>query len=113
MRLPVLFAAIATVVLLTSCATRYHVKTEGMARVRYYRFAHKDVPSEFDGVSVVFASDFHYKSKFGDKRLRGTMATIERIAPDILMLGGDYKEGCGNILALFDALGGLDVPLGN
>lgn len=112
MRPPVLFAAIATVLMLTSCATRYHVKTEGMARVRYYRFAHKDVPLEFDGVSVVFASDFHYKSKFGDKRLRGTMATIERIAPDILMLGGDYKEGCGNIPALFDALGSLDVPLG-
>ena len=112
MRWHPLLAVVVAMLAMTSCVTRYHVKTEGMARVRYYRFAHKDVPRGFDGALLVFASDFHYKSKFGDKRLHGTVETIRRINPDILMLGGDYKEGCGNIPALFDALGGLDVPLG-
>lgn len=98
--------------LLMSCATRYHVKTKGMARVRYYSFEHNDIPVDFDHTLILFASDFHYKSKFGDKRLKGTIETIRRIAPDILMLGGDYKEGCENIPVLFEAIGSLDIPLG-
>ncbi len=98
--------------LLTSCATRYHVKTKGMARVRYYEICHKDIPQGFDGTLIVFASDFHYKSKFADKQLRGTIETIGRIAPDLIMLGGDYVEGCQNINALFEAIGSIDAPLG-
>ena len=36
---PALIACLATAALLTSCATRYPVKTRGMARVRYYEIS--------------------------------------------------------------------------
>ena len=109
---PALIACLATAALLTSCATRYPVKTRGMARVRYYEICHRDIPAAFDSTLVVFASDFHYKSRYRDYRLRQTVATIRRISPDLLLLGGDYKEGCQNIPTLFAALGSLDVPMG-
>ncbi len=107
-----LFAIIAVLLMLTSCATPYRVKHKGMARVKHYDFVHKDIPESFDGTSIVFASDFHYKSKFRERRLRGTVNTIARINPDIIMLGGDYKEGCENIDPLFNALGTLSPRYG-
>lgn len=102
-----LLATTVLLVLMTSCATPYKVRHKGMARVKHYDFTHRDIPESFDGTSIVFASDFHYKSKFRKRRLRGTIKTIARINPDIIMLGGDYKEGCENIDPLFNALGSL------
>lgn len=95
-----------------SCATPYRVRHSGMARVRHYNFINRDVPPSFDGTSIVFASDLHYKSKFREKRLKGTIETISRINPDLLLLGGDYKEGCENISPLFDAIGKLRPRFG-
>lgn len=113
MRIPAaMLLFIAAVALLASCASPYRVRHNGMARVRHYNFVHSDLPESFDGTSVVFASDFHYKSKFREKRLRGTIRTIEKISPDLILLGGDYKEGCENIIPLFRAIGSLSPRYG-
>lgn len=107
----ILIGLLLVTAMLSSCATQ-RVRPRGMARIKQYTFTHKDIPSSFDGTSVLFASDFHYKSKFGDKRLRKAIATIRKINPEVILLGGDYKEGCENINPLFDALGSLHPELG-
>lgn len=98
--------------LLTSCATAKRIPHPGMARVRQYEFAHPDVPPAFDGVRIVFATDFHYKSKFGEKQLKGFVKTVNGIAPDLLLLGGDYQEGCQYVAELVNALAQTTPRLG-
>ncbi len=79
--------------LFSSCAT-LNVTHPGLGRVKKYDFAHKDVPASFNGFTIAFISDLHYKSKFTEKRLRGLVKTINKLHPDLLLMGGDYQEGC-------------------
>lgn len=83
-----------------------------MARVKCYEFSHKDLPEAFDGTSLIFISDLHYKSKFRENELKGVIETIKEISPDIIILGGDYIEGCENTDSLFNALGSLHPQMG-
>ncbi|MDR2927078.1 MAG: metallophosphoesterase [Cytophagaceae bacterium] len=71
-----------------------NVISKGLGRIKYYEFEHPDLPSAFDGFTVAFLSDFHYKSIFNEKRLSKAVKTINRIHPDLLLLGGDYVESC-------------------
>lgn len=80
----------ALAVLLSSCATASLSKYKGVGRVKKYEIYSKDLPSEFDGFRIAFASDIHYKSKFTYKRLRQLVNVINGVAPDVLLLGGDY-----------------------
>lgn len=97
---------------LTSCASPRYIKKKGMARVKCYEFSHKDLPEAFDGTSLIFISDLHYKSKFRENELKGVIETIKEISPDIIILGGDYIEGCENTDSLFNALGSLHPQMG-
>jgi predicted MPP superfamily phosphohydrolase len=71
-----------------------NVTHPGLGRVKKYDFVHKDVPASFNGFTIAFISDLHYKSKFTEKRLRGLVKTINKLHPDLLLMGGDYQEGC-------------------
>lgn len=100
-------------VLLSSCATFNGVKPRGVARIKHYDFYSPDLPKSFDGLEVAFISDLHYKSRFGDKRLRKLVSTLDRIEADVLLMGGDYKEGCGDtVRVLFSALGKVGTTYG-
>jgi predicted MPP superfamily phosphohydrolase len=66
----------------------------GVNRIRNYEISSPDLPSAFEGYRIAFASDFHLKSKFKERQLRGTVKALQMLAPDILLLGGDYQEGC-------------------
>lgn len=112
MRNKIIYLLIILFTSLTSCASPRYIKKKGMARIRHYEFHHKDLPKVFDGTSVVFISDLHYKSKFREEELSKTIRTIKEIAPDIIILGGDYVEGCENTDSLFNALGSLRPPMG-
>lgn len=103
---------IVTTAFVTSCISPYKIAHKGISRVRHYDFVHKDIPSSFDGISIVFISDFHYKSKFKEKQLKGIIETISGINPEIIMLGGDYTEGCENIYPLFNSIGQLKPKFG-
>ncbi|WP_034541401.1 metallophosphoesterase [Phocaeicola paurosaccharolyticus] len=82
--------ALLIAVICTSCATASFSKYKGVGRVKRYELYSKDLPDEFDGTKVAFASDFHYKSKLTYKRLGGVVRAINSVNPDILILGGDY-----------------------
>ena len=86
---------------LSSCTS---VRYAGVNRIRNYEIASADVPPAFDGYRIAFASDFHLKSKFRERQLRGTVKALLMLQPDVLLLGGDYQEGCEYVVPLFDEL---------
>ncbi|MBR4338536.1 MAG: metallophosphoesterase [Bacteroidaceae bacterium] len=71
-----------------------------------------DVPQALDGYRIAFATDFHLASKFKERQLQGAVKALEALKPDVIMLGGDYQEGCEYVEPLFAALGSLTPPDG-
>lgn len=95
--------------LLTSCTS---LRYAGINRMRNYDICSSDVPENFDGYRIAFASDFHLKSKFKERQLHGTAKALQHISPDVLLLGGDYQEGCEYIEPLFKTLTQTTPPDG-
>lgn len=108
-----LFGFFLASVLLSSCATATFSKYKGIGRIKTYHFVSEDLPQAFDGFRVVFATDFHYESRFNRKRLPALVKAIRSVSPDVLLLGGDYRgrEG-GDVGELFRALEKVDAPFG-
>lgn len=93
----------------TSCTS---IRYTGVNRIRNYDIGSPDLPEAFDGYRIAFASDFHLESKFKERQLRGTVKALQTLAPDVLMLGGDYQEGCEYVEPLFEALSQATPPDG-
>ena len=81
-------------------------------RVVNYSFTHPDVPKAFDGCRIAFISDTHYKSLFDQKGLPSLIRLLRDQKPDLLLMGGDYQEGCQYIEELFDSIKAAKPPLG-
>lgn len=94
---------------LSSCTS---LRYAGVNRVRSYDIGSPDAPEAFDGYRIAFASDFHLESKFKERQLRGTVKALQALAPDVVMLGGDYQEGCEYVAPLFEALAEATPPDG-
>lgn len=103
---------IASLLLFTSCRTALHSSYPGIGRVKQYDFYSKEIPEAFNGFRIAFASDFHYKSKFKDKALQSTVLALQNMHPDLLLLGGDYQEGCDFVPRLFKELSRVKAPFG-
>ncbi len=106
-----LFLPLMTAILtLSSCASlsRY----PGVGRIRQYTICSNDLPAAFDGFRIGFASDFHYASKYKERHLLNTVRAMQAQSPDVLLLGGDYQEGCEYVAPLFAALAGVNPPYG-
>ncbi|WP_455592108.1 metallophosphoesterase [Bacteroides sp.] len=84
----------------------------GISRVRTYDFTHPQVPAAFDGFCIAFISDLHYKSLFKDKKLDNLVQLLNEHHPDVLLMGGDYQEGCEFVPELFAALAKVKAPFG-
>ena len=99
-----------SVLLLSSCASlsRY----PGVGRTRRYTFEHPQVPAAFDGFRIAFVSDTHYPSKFRRRHLRNAVRALRDLGPDLLLLGGDYQEGCEHVEELFAELARATPPCG-
>lgn len=92
---------------LTSCATH-----KGVGRIKTYDFGHPDIPQAFDNYRIAFISDLHYKSRFTAKRLNNLVATLNALEADLLVMGGDYHEGCEYVPELFEKIGSVHPPDG-
>lgn len=98
---------------LTSCATASFSKYKGIGRIKTYHISSKDVPPCFDGFRVAFATDFHYESRFGRKRLPSLVKALTSLDADVLLLGGDYRgRNGGDVGELFDAISSVKIPYG-
>ena len=101
-----LLLALVLALLLDSCTS---LRYAGVDRIRRYDVVSADVGDALDGYRIAFASDFHLVSRFGMRQLQGTVKALRAVHPDVLLLGGDYQEGCAYVEPLFDALAGA-VP---
>ena len=87
------------------CSKERVCKTHnGVRRVVNYEFTHPDVPEAFDGFRMAFISDLHYKSLLKEKGLRKLVRLLNKQNADVLLMGGDYQEGCEYVVSLFSAL---------
>ena len=84
----------------------------GIERVMYYDFTNDDIPEAFDGFRIAFISDLHYKSLFGQTSLRNLVRLLNKQKADVLLMGGDYQEGCEHVEPLFAALSEVKTPMG-
>ncbi len=79
-----------------------------------------DLPEKYDGMTVVYASDFHFDAFASSKRLERMVEKINSFSPDLILLGGDYANirsvyfvECVNILSRLHAKHGVWAVPGN
>lgn len=104
-----IFFSLLILCALASCTS---VRYAGVGRVRDYDISSPDVPAAFDGYRIAFASDFHLESRFKQRQLHGTVKALQALAPDVLMLGGDYQEGCEYVEPLLAEIARVMPPDG-
>ena len=99
--------------LLSSCATASLSKYKGVGRLKTYHVYSADVPKEFDGFRMAFATDFHYESRFNKQSLPGLVKALKVADAEVLLLGGDYRgRNGGSMDELFRTLRKVDFPMG-
>ena len=84
----------------------------GVDRVVKYDFTHRDVPEAFEGFRIAFISDLHYKSLLKERGLNDLVRLLIAQKADVLLMGGDYQEGCEYVEPLFAALSRVKTPMG-
>ena len=81
--------------------------------VKDYTFASPDVPAAFDGTRVVLFTDIHRSFYFSRERLTALVDRVNGLAPDLIVLGGDYVYGGKDYESdAFAELARLKAPLG-
>lgn len=103
---------VPSVAKITSSKTTLPNKYLEIERVMEYEFSHPDIPKAFNNCRIAFISDLHYKSLFDSKGLPWLIKLLRELKPDILLMGGDYQEGCQYVAELFDSLAAVRPPLG-
>jgi predicted MPP superfamily phosphohydrolase len=61
-------------------------------RVRRVKIKNSKLPKSFNGFKIVFISDIHYGKLFRAKRLIRIINRINKLNPDIIIMGGDYLD---------------------
>lgn len=89
-----------------------NVNNKGVERVVYYDFSHPDVPESFEGFRIAFISDLHYESLLKEEGLKDLVRLLIELKPDILLMGGDYQEGCQFVKPLFKEIARVHPPMG-
>lgn len=99
----------AFVLLISSCAT---LSDNGVGRIKRYTIESDRLPASFDGFSIAFLSDLHFPSKFTYRRLQKVAASLRGMAPDLLLLGGDYAPTAHYARQLFSSFSSLETAHG-
>lgn len=97
---------------ITSSTVNVSSINDGVDRIVNYDFTHRDVPEAFEGFRIAFISDLHYKSLLKEKGLNDLVNLLIAQKPDVLLMGGDYQEGCEFVEPLFAALSRVKTPMG-
>ena len=67
-------------------------------------------PPFMKGLRALFVSDVHVLDRTLDREIAALAAKIAALAPELLLLGGDYSDTARNAARLFRALEGLTPP---
>lgn len=85
---------------------------KGIDRIKVYDFTHRDVPEAFEGFRIAFVSDLHYKSLLKEEGLNDLVRLLVSQNADVLLLGGDFHEGCQYVPPVMAALAKVKPPMG-
>ncbi len=85
---------------------------KGVDRVKVYDFTHRDVPAAFEGFRIAFVSDLHYQSLLKEKGLNDLVRLLIAQRADVLLIGGDFHEGCQYVPPVMAALAKVKTPMG-
>lgn len=113
------FCLLVFEILFASCSSTLSLSRRGVQHVKKYDFYHEDIPAAFDSFRIAFISDIHYKSALQEAGLRKLIRQLQKVNPDLLLMGGDYQEGCQYVTELFDRIAevqpryGIDGVMGN
>lgn len=81
--------------------------------VKHYTLVHQDVPRAFAGLKIALITDVHRSFYFGQARVEELVTKVNALAPDLVVLGGDYIYADLDLESqCFQALGRLQAPLG-
>lgn len=97
--IPTGLAALAAALVLLAFIVRSLAEARSL-RVLADDLVRPDFPAALDGLRVVFIADVHAGPLFGVRRMHSLVARVNALAPDVLLLGGDYVGG---------QLGGADI----
>lgn len=82
-------------------------------KIRKISILDPDIPGSFDGKRIVFLADIHHGPFFSIDRVRRLVDTVNRLHPDMILLGGDYVHREPKyIVPCFVELKRLQAPLG-
>ncbi len=83
-------------------------------QVKDIEVSHSDIPSSFNGYTIVFLTDIHHGPYFSQKRLGRIVERTNRMQPDLVLLGGDYvhRHDTRYIFSCFEELEKLDADSG-
>ncbi|MGI5939815.1 MAG: metallophosphoesterase [Thermoleophilia bacterium] len=81
-------------------------------QVKHYTYSSTDVPAAFDDTRIVFLTDIHRGPFFSEDRVRRLVDRVNTMAPDIIMLGGDYASDGEDEASCLAQLTHLRAPLG-
>lgn len=72
-----------------------------------------EVPAAFDGLRIALVTDIHCGPYYTPDRVGRLVDRVNRLAPDLILLGGDYVYGGTRHEApCFEQLARLEAPLG-
>lgn len=81
--------------------------------IRRYKYVNRDVPSDFEGVRIVFLSDIHFSRTFPIGHLTRLFEMTNDLSPDMILLGGDYVTKDPDLIEpFFREAANLTAPLG-
>lgn len=85
-------------------------------RVEHKEFAHKQIPSSFNNVKILYFSDMHAYS-LGAEFQTSIFEKIQSLEFDLVLFGGDLIESSikmrdEEVLTLIDQLNSIEAPLG-
>ncbi len=80
---------------------------------KHIRIADNKIPPQFENTRIVFISDIHHGPYFSLARLRDLVKRVNGLAPDLILLGGDYVYSSADYIEpCFNELKNLQAPLG-
>ncbi|MGH4051165.1 MAG: metallophosphoesterase [Clostridium sp.] len=61
-------------------------------KIRRIKIKNKKIPKKFSNFKIIFISDIHYGKYFRNNRLINIVKKINKLEPDIIIMGGDYLD---------------------
>lgn len=111
---------VSIIIMICLTALIYAFIEPHLVQIEKTEIVSNDIPESFDGVTIVFISDIHHGPYMSKRRIGKVVERINKIEPDIILLGGDYVhrdmkyiEPCFNELSKLKAILGVYGVLGN